>query len=350
MRGRGTDREENEEDVLERIRCAFAGTRLHKESGGLRLGPGGSRFLSLGIGDDAALVRGTPGYEIVLTCDWFLEGTHFLRDKHPANAVGWKCLARAISDIAAMGAVPRCFLLSLALPRELAGAWLDDFLGGLRQASRRFRCLLAGGDTTERREVLINVTVAGEVRRGREVRRSRARPGDVIYVSGRLGEAELGLRLLRERKQGLSMGGVRLRKHLYPEPRLRLGQWLREKRVASAMIDLSDGLSSDLRRLCEASKVGAVIESDLLPTVRVTKLERNRGVDPMRLALHGGDDYELLFTVPKSKAARLPRSPGGVAITRIGEVTRTREVMVADGNGQSRVLKPRGWDPFRKPK
>jgi len=349
LRGRGTGREANEENVLERISRAFAGTRLLKQSGGSRIGAD-SRFLTLGIGDDAALVRAAPGYEIVLTCDWFLEGTHFLRDKHPGDAVGWKCLARAVSDIAAMGAVPRCFLLSLALPRELAGSWLDDFLGGLTRAARRFGCSPAGGDTTERREVLINVTAAGEVRRGREVRRSGARPGDLIYVSGRLGEAELGLRLLRERKPGSSLREGRLRKHLYPEPRLELGRWLSEKGVASAMMDLSDGLSSDLRRLCEASRVGAAIRSDRLPTVRVTKPERKRGVDPSQLALHGGDDYELLFTMPKSKAKRIPRSVGGIAITRIGEITRAREVIVTDGDGRSRVLQPRGWDPFRRPK
>jgi thiamine-monophosphate kinase len=306
--------------------------------------------LSLGIGDDAALVSGTPGYEIVLTCDWFLEGTHFLRDKHPGDVVGWKCLARAVSDIAAMGAVPRCFLLSLALPRELAGSWMNDFLGGLRRAARRFGCPLAGGDTTARREVLINVTAVGEVRRRREVRRSAARPGDLIYVSGRLGEAELGLRLLRQRKRGSSAQDVRLRKHLYPEPRLELGRWLSEKRVPSAMMDLSDGLSSDLWRLCEASRVGALVRTDLLPIVGVTKLERNRGADPLQLALHGGDDYELLFTVPKNKAKQLPRSVAGVAITQIGEVTRAREVIVTGGNGSPRVLEPRGWDPFKTSK
>jgi len=349
LRARWTGREENEERVLERIRRAFAGQRLRGDRDGSRSAVG-SRFLSLGVGDDAALVSATPGYDMVLTCDWFLEGTHFLRDKHPADAVGWKCLARAVSDIAAMGAVPRCFLLSLALPRELAGSWLNDFLGGLRRAAKRFGCSLAGGDTTERREVLVNVTVAGEVRRGREVRRSGARPGDIIYVSGRLGEAELGLRLLREGKRGLNLREARSRKHLYPEPRIELGRWLSEKRVASAMMDMSDGLSSDLRRLCEASRVGTIIKSDRLPTVRVTKSERNRGVDPLQMAVHGGDDYELLFTVPKSKAKRLPRSVGGVAITPIGEITQAREVVVADGNGRRRVLKPRGWDPFRRPK
>jgi thiamine-monophosphate kinase len=338
----------SEANVLERIRRAFLGRRLlRNESAGLR-SEARSRFLTLGMGDDAALVFGTPGYEIVLTCDWFLEGTHFLRDKDPGEAVGWKCLARAVSDIAAMGAVPRSFLLSLALPRELAGWWLDDFLRGLRRAARRFGCSLAGGDTTERREVLINVTVVGEVRRGREVRRSGARPGDIIYVSGRLGEAEWGLRSLRERKRGLGVRERRLRKHLYPEPRLELGRWLSEKRVASAMMDVSDGLSSDLRRLCEVSRVGALIRSGLLPIVGVTKLERNRGINPLRLALHGGDDYELLFTVPESKAERLPRSVGGLAITGIGEITKAREVMLTDGNGPPRVLKPRGWDPFRR--
>jgi thiamine-monophosphate kinase len=342
LRERGTG---SEDDVLERIRCVSAGPS-HNRSGGLR-SAAGSRFLSLGMGDDAALISGTPGYEMVLTCDWFLEGTHFLRDKHPADAVGWKCLARAISDIAAMGAVPRCFLLSLALPRELTSSWLDDFLAGLRRAATRFSCSLAGGDTTERREVLINVTVVGEVRRGREVRRSGARSGDLIYISGRLGEAELGLRLLRERKRGSNMREPRLRKHLYPEPRLALGRWLSEKRLASAMMDLSDGLSSDLRRLCEASNVGALIRSDDLPRVGMTKVGRERRVDPLELALHGGDDYELLFTVSKSKATRLPRSVGGVAITRIGEITRVHDVLVADGDGRSRVLKPRGWDPFR---
>ena len=349
LRKRGSGREKNEEHVLERIRRAFAGKSLHSESDGLR-SAAGPRFLTLGIGDDAALFSGGRGNEMVLTCDWFLEGTHFLRDKHTADSVGWKCLARAVSDIAAVGAVPRCFLLSLALPRELAGSWLDDFLAGLRRAAKRFGCSLAGGDTTERQEVLINVTVVGEVRRGREVRRSGARPGDSIYVSGRLGEAELGLQLLRERRSGLSMREARLRKHLYPEPRLELGLWLGEKRVASAMMDLSDGLSSDLRRLCEASRVGAVIRSDRLPTVGMIKVGSKGRVDPLKLALHGGDDYELLFTVPKGKARLLPPTLSGVTITPIGEVTRAREVTVIDGIDRSRVLKPRGWDPFRRSK
>src|SRR6185437_12729113 len=126
---------------------------------------------------------------------------HFLRDKHPADSIGWKCLARAASDVAAMGGVPRCFLLSLALPSTHFGPWLDDFLRGLRRASQRFKCVLAGGDTTRRNKILTNLTVMGEVRSGKALLRSNARPGEFIFVSGRLGEAELGLRLLRLQKR-----------------------------------------------------------------------------------------------------------------------------------------------------
>lgn len=291
------------------------------------------------MGDDAALVRPGRGREIVLTCDWFLEGTHFLRGKHPADSVGWKCLARAVSDVAAMGGVPRCFLLSLALPKDLAGgAWLGEFLRGLRWAASRFGCELAGGDTTERGEVLINVTVVGDVLTGRAVRRSGARAGDVIFVSGRLGEAELGLRLLRSGKR---LNDARLRKHLYPEPRVELGRWLGERRLATAMMDLSDGLSSDLRRICLASGVGARVEGGRLPVVRLARPEA------VELALHGGDDYELLFTVAKRDVRRVPRMLGGVAITAIGEITRGREVVVVDEKGRTKALEVKGWDPFR---
>src|SRR5438445_9293388 len=158
------------------------------------------RAAHLGIGDDAALFRPKRGHEVILTCDWFLEGTHFFREKHPPDAVGWKCLARAVSDVAAMGGTPRCFLLSLALPETHTGRWLDLFLAGLRRAGRKFRCALAGGDTTRRNKILVNVTVVGEIPAGRALLRSKADTGDIVYVSGRLGEAELGLRILQRSK------------------------------------------------------------------------------------------------------------------------------------------------------
>ncbi len=302
--------------------------------------------LRLGIGDDAALFKGTSGVDQILTCDWFLEGTHFLRDKHPADAVGWKCLARAVSDVAAMGGVPRCFLLSLALPTSHTGIWLDQFLGGLRRAAKRFRCVLAGGDTTRRQDILINVTVVGEVRTGEAILRSGAHPGDVLFASGRLGEADLGLQLIRESKQLARSRNPILRKHLYPEPRLALGHWLSEKRLASAMMDLSDGLSTDLARLCAASGVGARVESVKIPTVRVPKRGRGGELHPLDLALHGGDDYELLFTVPRRKLKHLPRSYKGTRLTAIGEITKKKTVLLVDGAGREAPLPNLGWDPF----
>ena len=306
--------------------------------------------LRLGIGDDAALLAARPGYETILTCDWFLEGSHFLRDKHPADSVGWKCLARAVSDIAAMGGYPTCFLLSLALPESLTGHWLDDFLGGLRRAARRFECPLVGGDTTQRRQVLASVTVVGEVRAGRALRRAGAKAGDLIFVSGRLGEAALGLQTLRRGARRLRTGYSALRKHLYPEPRLALGQWLANGRIATSMMDLSDGLSSDLPRLCAASGVGARIAAAQIPQAKILAKDFKEGTNALQLALNGGDDYELLFTVNRRNASRVRRSFRGLALTQIGEITRQRKIVLVQDDGRERRLLPQGWDPFRRGK
>ena len=306
---------------------------------------GAGRSVSLGIGDDAALFRPKPGHEVILTCDWFLEGTHFLPKKHPPDAVGWKCLARAVSDIAAMGGAPRCFLLGLALPETRTGRWLDRFLGGLGRASSQLQCALAGGDTTRRDEILINITAVGEVPAGRALLRSGARAGDLLYVSGRLGEAELGLQIVRRSEGAASQQDPLTRKHLYPQPRLALGQWLAKKGLASAMMDLSDGLSSDLLRLCAASAVGARLEKLKIPQVR-TALQH--GHHPVHLALHGGDDYELLFTVPPQKTKLLPKSFQGVGLAAIGKITRERDVVLLEENGRESQFTPAGWDPFRK--
>lgn len=320
----------NENEIIRKIERAFPNRKFGA--------------VVLALGDDAALWQPRAGYETVLTCDWFLEGSHFLRDKHPADAVGWKCLARAVSDIAAMGAEPRCFLSSIALPAELTGKWFDGFLRGLKRASLKLRCELAGGDTTRQERVLINVAVVGEVSRGRALRRSGARAGDLIFVSGLLGEADAGLEQLKRLKGMARAANKSLRKHLYPEPRLALGQWLAKSQLASATMDLSDGLSSDLPRMCAASGVGARVELDSLPVV----LHRNRTL-AQRLALHGGDDYELLFTIAKKNATKIPRVFRGVALTRIGEITREKRINLVEG-GMNRPLEARGWDPFRRQK
>ncbi len=322
---------------------------------GKALAPKGVSWLALGAGDDSALLTPRPGYDTILTCDWFLEGTHFLPGKHPADSIGWKCLARALSDVAAMGGQPRCFLLSLALPGKLAlrekakgTVWLDEFLRGLRRAARRFGCVLAGGDTTQRREILSNVTVIGEVLAGRAVLRSGARAGDRVFVSGTLGEAELGLQNLRQGARVSPRNDRALRKHLYPEPRLELGRWLAGRRLASSMMDLSDGLSSDLPRLCAASGVGARIEAAQIPSPKVSlPATASKQFDALGLALNGGDDYELLFTVRASNVRRMPRSFRGVALTEIGEVTREQGIVIVQQDGTTKPLFPRGWDPFR---
>jgi len=329
---------QDEDSILRRIADSFRSSSGH----------GLAKPIALGIGDDAALLRPKPGHELILTCDWFLEGTHFLREKHPPDSVGWKCLARALSDVAAMGGIPRCFLLSLAFPETLTGRWLDLFLGGLRRASRKFRCFLAGGDTTRRNDILININVVGEVRTSHAILRSGARPGDILYVSGRLGEAELGLHVLRHNKGMASTKTTLTRKHLYPEPRLALGQWLAQKGFSTAMVDLSDGLSTDLSRLCAASAVSALLDRSKIPRAKIPDFALRRGYDRLQLALHGGDDYELLFTVPSRKARFLPQTFQGVSLTAIGKITRKRELLLLDENGRSKQLVPRGWDPFRK--
>jgi thiamine-monophosphate kinase len=330
----------SEASLIRKLRAAGPNTGAARRSG-----------IALGIGDDAAIFRPRRGYETVLTCDWFLEGTHFIRDKHLADAVGWKCLARAISDVAGMGAEPRCFLLSLALPESLTGRWLDRFLSGLRRASRKLNCPLAGGDTTRQARALFNITVMGEVRANRAVLRSGARPGDLIYVSGGLGEADLGFELLRG-KRGIpkispALRKAALKKHLYPEPHLALGRWLADHRLATAMMDLSDGLSTDLPRLCEASHVGAELESTQIPAVQFPKWNGSDNLGALDLALNGGDDYELLFTVAPSKIRHLPGKFQGVPLTAIGKITRERRLFLNQAGGRTTTLRPAGWDPFR---
>jgi thiamine-monophosphate kinase len=327
----------NENSLIERIRRT-----ANRPSRGLA----NDAALPVAIGDDAAIWRPRAGYEILLTCDWFLEDSHFLTERHPADSIGWKCLARAASDIAAMGGLPRYFLLSLALPPSKTGPWMGKFLGGLARASRALQCPIAGGDTTRQEQILINITIVGECRRGFAVLRSGARPGDAIFVTGRLGEAQYGLELLRSKKT-VTLQDARLRKHLYPEPRLAIGAWLAQRSLATAMMDLSDGLSSDLPRLCARSGCGARIEAGHLPCVRIGNRDKHKW-NPPQLALHGGDDYELLFTVAQRNLAVIPKAIGRVALTPIGAITAQREItLVRAGGRQEELLPNRGWDPFR---
>jgi thiamine-monophosphate kinase len=323
----------SEDELIERVCRRFPSAR-----DGLRVG----------IGDDGAVLRPRGGTEWVVTTDAFLENVHFLRKIHPAKSVGFKALARATSDIAAMGAQARYFFLTVGLPDACTGAWLDDFLDGMARAARRFGLALSGGDTTKYPVVVASLTVVGEIDRGKAIPRSGAMPGDLLYVSGRLGEAELGLRLVQRKLHKRKRWTTLLKKHFYPEPRLALGEWLAAHRCATSMIDTSDGLSTDLKHLSQASGVGANVWTSKIPMVRIPAELHRLGLDPLDLALNGGEDYELLFTVPKKFSSRLPRKVEGVSVTVIGEITREKSVNLIGPDGRSTLLQSEGWDPFRK--
>jgi len=322
----------SEDQLIERVRRRF---------------PNKGDGLRVGIGDDAAVLRARGGAEWVVTTDAFLENVHFLRKIHPAKTVGYKALARATSDIAAMGARARYFFLTLGLPDSCTGAWLDDFLDGMARAARRFGLILAGGDTTKYPFVVASLTVVGDIARGRAILRSGARPGDLLCVSGRLGEAELGLRLIQRKLYKHKRWTKLLKKHFYPEPRLALGEWLAAHRCATSMIDTSDGLSTDLGHICKASGVGATVWAAKIPVVKIAPELQRLELDPLELALHGGEDYELLFTVPKKVARQMPRKVAGIPVTVIGEITREKRVILLGPDGRGKPLQPKGWDPFR---
>jgi thiamine-monophosphate kinase len=286
-----------------------------------------------GVGDDAALIGIPPADQVLVTTDFSLENIHFRRQWHPPESVGHRCLARGLSDIAAMGGIPVAAFLSLALPRDISQVWVNGFIRGLLALGGRFKTVLAGGDTAESPSgVLADIVVLGSVPKGTAVLRSGAKAGHAIYVSGELGGSALALKQL---KSGRKLKPTRYPAHFFPVPRVPLGQALRDRKVASSMIDISDGLSTDLDHICEESRVGARIYAERIPMAK--------GAD-LSLALHGGEDYELLFTVPANR--HVPDHIAGVQITRIGEITRGRRIILVK-SGHESVLPVSGWEHFR---
>jgi thiamine-monophosphate kinase len=296
-----------------------------------------------GIGDDCAILRRRSGRETLVTTDFSLEGVHFRRDWHSADSVGHRCLARGLSDIAAMGGDPEAAFLSLALPWGLPQSWVRGFFRGLMRLAEKLQVTLAGGDTAESPDgILADIVVVGSVPKRKAVLRSEARTGDRIFVSGQLGgSAAAVLQLTGKPKVNLRPRDYP--RHFYPEPRLALGRILREKGFASAMIDTSDGLSTDLYHLCEESGVGAAVDATLIPCAAVGKPMREVALD---LALHGGEDYELLFTSPWGKC--IPAQLGGVAVTQIGQITPSRKIIIRTSANRAHELEPRGWEHFRR--
>lgn len=262
--------------------------------------PAGSPLI-VGIGDDCAIYRPRGSADdLLFTSDMLIEGVHFRRETHTGAQAGRKALVRSLSDIAAMGGAPRFCLVSLCVPGWASAAWVDRFFDGILGLSTETGAVLAGGDLSHGETLACDVTVCGAVPRGTALRRSGARPGDRIYVSGTLGGSALGLET-KERKAR--------KRHVCPEPRLDLGWFLREKLRATAAIDLSDGLSLDLRRICLASGVAA----------EITEPPRFPGAS-LDQALHGGEDYELLFTV--REGVRVPQAFQDLPLTRIGTIVR----------------------------
>jgi thiamine-monophosphate kinase len=332
-------------DLVKRIRARAAQSARGGAGGGLRLG----------IGDDCALLRVSADEELAVTTDLSMEGRHFRLAWHAPEFIGHRTLARGLSDLAAMGARPVAAFLSLGVPKSLvqnakgSEPWLDGFWDGFFALAQAHQTPLAGGDLAESPVVVADIVLVGAVRRGKALLRSGARAGDLIYVTGALGGSAAGLARLAElaggdRKERSGPPRIPgklqslLAPHLYPQPRIAQGLWLARRGLASAAIDLSDGLSTDLAHLCEESQVAAEVDATALPVHPGATFDQ---------ALHGGEDYELLFTAPA--ATRVPRRIAGVPVTRIGRVVRWRKgrpavaLVTAD---DPQPLAAHGWEHF----
>jgi thiamine-monophosphate kinase len=328
-----------------------------------------------GIGDDASVIRQSVDRDLVITTDLLIEEIDFYRASTPPRLLGHKALAVSLSDVAAMGARPVCSLVSIGLPQDVWNYdFKDKFFAGYLALADRYGVTLGGGDVSEAKEkIVIDSIVVGEVNAGRAILRSTARPGDQIFVTGTLGGAAAGLKLIEVGARFVSeppavAGGPRgtsptvrepaedsdedaiqalLLRQLCPEARVGWGIVLGEERLASAMIDISDGLSSDLAHLCNESGVGAIIESVEIPLDKdVSKMCGRRALDPLALALHGGEDFELLFTVAPENVSRLPKRVDGIPVSRIGEVKdKSGTIRIREKNREWDLL-PQGFEHF----
>lgn len=299
--------------------------------------------MSIGIGDDAAVIQFGKS-SLIVTKDLLVENYHFKLPQHPAFFLGRKSLNVNISDIAAMGGTPQYALLGLGIPSSVGPRWVEDFFSGLQSAAKDQNIILAGGDVTQAKKVFISVTLLGE---GRNViQRNGAKPGDSIFVSGTLGDSKQGLLLMMK---GIKLGEGResdfsLKAFFDPVPQVSLGKELSRLRLASSMIDISDGLSVDLGHLCEESRCGAEIHLDALP---LSQALRSLQKKLYWCALHGGEDYQLLFTVSPKKAHLISRLQRRFQLTRIGRMNKGNKIIVIDKQGRKRELPAKGYQHFK---
>lgn len=313
-----------------------------------------------GIGDDCAVLPRIKGERLIVTTDMLIEDRHFIRKRIPARDLGWKALAVNLSDIAAMGGRAKWALLSIGIPAGIDLDWLDAFFAGWRDAAVPSGVRLAGGDTTKSPAgLVINVVVIGMVRAGREKLRSAARPGDVIAVTGRLGDSGGGLKVIlagASRKRGTGEKVCRdearlIRAHNRPRPHLEEGEWLAGRAGVRAMMDVSDGIDSDIRRIMERSGVGADIDLDRLPvSPELERVARRRGFDAIETAAAGGEDYCLLATVERKsfdKIAVAFARKFGRPLRAVGTIRPRSSGLRYFLRGKRTSLKSRGFDHFR---
>jgi thiamine-monophosphate kinase len=310
--------------------------------------------LKLGIGDDCAILRPGKDEEIIVTTDLSLEDVHFRRDWHTPESVGHRCLTRGLSDIAAMGGRPLAAFLSLAMPADLARvkrgrSWMDRFYDGLLDLAKKAGVPLAGGDLAQSPTVLADIVLIGGVAKNSALLRSGAREGDYLYVSGDLGGSSAELFMLARQPKRFARINKEDHPHLFPSARLSLGRWLNRK--ATAAIDISDGLSTDLMHLCEESEVAAEIDADTLPIHPLAKKVGSefQGSSALELALNGGEDYELLFTTRPT--TRIPKQIGNVPVHKIGRITgkhRGKPMVTLLLDGKAMPLAPEGWQHFNR--
>lgn len=317
-----------------------------------KLCPARSPRLRLGVGDDAAVLTPSPHHDLLVTTDVLVEGVDFDRSVWSFDRLGEKALAVNLSDIAAMGGIPTVFFVALSMPPTASIREAEALYRGLGRATRRYGVVLGGGDLSSASAWSVAITLLGEVAKGRAVTRSGARAGDHLCVTGTLGDSAAGLDLLN------GVGAVRgarhrrflIDRHQTPEPRLALGRALGDRKLVTAAIDLSDGLASDLRRLCEAGGVGAEIDLAALPlSPALRDCAAGSQADPAERALTGGEDFELLFAVRPADLPRVLRlATPRVPITPIGRVLPRRAgIRLVDGTGSRRPMTAHGYDHFR---
>jgi thiamine-monophosphate kinase len=326
--------------LIDRISAHLAKLQTQPAAGAVRLG----------IGDDAAVLVLPEGEELVTTIDALIEEVHFRRDWSRPEDIGWKALAVNVSDLGAMGARPLACFLTLALPKGTRTAWVDRFYAGLAECAGEYGCPVAGGDTVRSPDrIALTIAALGSVPAGKAVTRAGAQPGDLICVTGVLGDSGAGLALLERGKRAARRYAGPVAWHRRPHPPVAAGAVLAERGIPSAMMDLSDGLASDLRHIARASGVGARIEASRLPISDAARqAAKELKVDPVHWALHGGEDYQLLFTVPEERFEELPPALGplGAVATVIGRITRRRGLFLIGTDAKSSPLRPTGFKHF----